>query len=126
MAAFQRGIGLAEAADVEPADRERPEPSRVPSPTWPAAPAAFPDRARLEEQAGDSAVRARGDLPPGATADGRDPLDAPLEDGTPAAHPGRARATHAPAPQGAHDLASGHDRTTRDRTTRHDGSAPAG
>ncbi|MFD5518533.1 ATP-binding protein [Streptomyces sp. NPDC127066] len=121
MAAFQRGIGLAEAAHVEPAGPERPEPSRIPSPTWPAAPAAFPDRARLEEQAGDSAVQARGDLPPGATADGRDPLDVPPEDGSPTAHPGRARVTHAPAPQGAHDPASGHDRTTR-----HDGSAPAG
>uniref|UniRef100_A0AAU3I5Z0 histidine kinase n=1 Tax=Streptomyces sp. NBC_01393 TaxID=2903851 RepID=A0AAU3I5Z0_9ACTN len=126
MAAFQRGIGLAESAHVEPAGRERPEPSRIPSPTWPAAPAAFPDRARLEEPAGDSAVQDRGDLPPGTTADGRDPLDVPLEGGSPTAHPGRARATHAPAPQAAHDLASGHDRTTRDRTTRRDGSAPAG
>ncbi|MFF8533099.1 ATP-binding protein [Streptomyces sp. NPDC015532] len=110
MAAFQRGIGLAEAAPTEPPGRERPEPSRIPP-----APAAFPDRARLEAPPGDHAVQAYGDLPTDTSAEGRDLLDVPLADGAPAAHPGRTRATHAPAPRGAHD-----------RTTRHDGSPPAG
>ncbi|MGW3916428.1 ATP-binding protein, partial [Streptomyces sp. NPDC005070] len=123
MAAFQRGIGLAEAAHAEPADGQRPEASRVPSAAArPVAPASFPDRTRSEAQRDDSAVRARGDLPAGRSPDDRDPLDVPLADGTPPARRGVARATHAPAPQGAHDLASGHDPTT----TRHDGSAPAG
>ncbi|MFJ7962315.1 ATP-binding protein [Streptomyces sp. NPDC096324] len=123
MAAFQRGIGLAEAAHVEPGDPPGPERSRVPSAAaGPAAPASFPDRTRSEAPVDDSAARARGDLPTGTPADGRDPLDVPLADGTPPARRGVARATYAPAPRGAHDRASGHDPTT----TRHDGSAPAG
>ncbi|MFE2534143.1 ATP-binding protein [Streptomyces sp. NPDC059371] len=123
MAAFQRGIGLAETAHAEPVDQQGPEQSRVPSATArPGAPASFPDRTRSEAPGDDSASRARGDLTTGHPADGRDPLDVPLADGTPPARRGVARATHAPAPQGAHDLASRHDPTT----TRHDGSAPAG
>ncbi|MFF3884359.1 ATP-binding protein [Streptomyces sp. NPDC001914] len=122
MAAFQRGIGLAEAARTEPADRQRPEPARISSPAArPVAPASFPDRARPEAPRGDGAVRARGDLTEGTPHDGPDPLDVPREDGTPAAHPGGARPTHAPARQTARDPASGHDGTTRP-----DGSTPAG
>ncbi|WP_192582681.1 sensor histidine kinase [Streptomyces triticiradicis] len=123
MAAFQRGIGLAEAAHAESADRERPEPSRGPSPTArQAAPASFPDRARLEAPPGDGAVRTRGELPAGASAGGGDLLDASPGDGTPAARPDAARAAHAQAPRGVHDLVPGHD----DRVIRHDGSTPAG
>ncbi|MFF3445835.1 ATP-binding protein [Streptomyces sp. NPDC002667] len=138
MAAFQRGIGLAEAARTEPPDRELLEPSPGPSPAeGPTAPAAFPDRTRLEAQVANGTVhtvRARREPPTDTSADAGDPLDVPLpdagpdaplgvppEDGTPVAHPGPARATHAQAPHGAPGLSSGHDRGTR-----HDGSAPAG
>ncbi|MFE1290383.1 ATP-binding protein [Streptomyces sp. NPDC058751] len=117
MAAFQRGIGLAEAAHTEPARRERPEPSPVP----PAAPASFPDRAYPEAPRGEGTAPERGALPAGTPADGRGLPGAPPEDGTPTAHPDVARATRAPAPRAAHDPESGHDRTTR-----HDGSTPAG
>ncbi|MFI0959930.1 ATP-binding protein [Streptomyces sp. NPDC021080] len=124
MAAFQRGIGLAEAAHADPAGQEFPEPSGELSPALrPAAPASFPDRAHLEAAREDGAVPARGELPTGTPATGRAPLDVPPEDGTPTAHPGLSPATHAQAPRGAPGIASGHD---RDRTTRHDGSAPAG
>ncbi|MEU0434388.1 ATP-binding protein [Streptomyces sp. NPDC006290] len=121
MAAFQRGIGLAEAADADRAGREASEPSRGVSPTAePAAPASFPDRARLEAPRGDDAVRAHGELPMGTPAGGGAPLDVPPKDATPTACPGEARTTHAQAPHGARDTAPGHDRTTR-----HDGSTPA-
>ncbi|MEV6196965.1 hypothetical protein AB0M19_31730, partial [Streptomyces sp. NPDC051920] len=83
-------------------------------------PASFPPRAPRGPPGPDGAVRARGDLTADTPDDGPDPLDVPLEDGTPAAHPGGAHATHAPARQTARDPASGHDGTTRS-----DG-APAG
>ncbi|MFE2297555.1 ATP-binding protein [Streptomyces sp. NPDC059445] len=122
MAAFQRGIGLAETAHADPADRRLPEPSRVPSPAAPpGAPASFPERTRPETARDDGAARARGHLTTGTPADGPDALDAPPEHGAPTVRPGGERTTHAPAPRGAHDLASGHDRTSR-----HDGSTPAG
>ncbi|MET7982942.1 MULTISPECIES: ATP-binding protein [unclassified Streptomyces] len=122
MAAFQRGIGLAEAAHAEPAGQEVPEPSHDPSPdAGSTAPASFPDRARLESSRGHGAVQPRREPPTDTFADGGDRPDVPLEDGTPAAHPGLSRATHAQAPRRAHDTASGHERASR-----HDGSAPAG
>ncbi|MFB7240984.1 ATP-binding protein [Streptomyces populi] len=122
MAAFQRGIGLAEAAHAEPGGRERPEPPRGPSATaGQAAPASFPDRARLEAPRGDGTARVRGELPAGISVGGL--LDVPQGDGTPAARPDAARPAHAQAPQGVHDPAPG---PGPDHTVRHDGSTPAG
>ncbi|MGW7610819.1 ATP-binding protein [Streptomyces sp. NPDC054766] len=122
MAAFQRGVGRAEAADADRAGRELPEPSRGVSPTAePAAPASFPDRAHPEAPRGDGVVQAHGELSLRTSADGGDPLDAALKDGTPTARPREARTTHVQAPHEARDTASGHDRTPR-----HDGSTPAG
>ncbi|MFJ6836276.1 ATP-binding protein [Streptomyces sp. NPDC091209] len=151
MAAFQRGIGLAEAADADWAGRERPEPSRGAPTAAEGAPASFPDGARLEARRGDGAipvqgdrdgavqargdrdgavqargdrdgaVQARGELSRSTPADGGDPLDVPRKDGTPTGGPDEAGTAHAPAPPGTRDTASGHERTGR-----HDGSAPAG
>ncbi|MCX5007654.1 ATP-binding protein [Streptomyces sp. NBC_00638] len=124
MAAFQRGIGLAEAVHADTADLEEPEPARGASAA--AAPASFPDRARLERPRleaprADGAARVHGESSTDTPLGGGDPSDVPLKYGTPTAFLGEARTTHAPAPHGARDTASGHDRTTR-----HDGSAPAG
>ncbi|MFD8738374.1 ATP-binding protein [Streptomyces sp. NPDC059618] len=160
MAAFQRGIWLAEAAaHADPAPGELPEPFPGPSPaTGPAAPASFPDRgrpdalhletphletphletplpeaARAEGWSAEGTVRARREPPTGTFAPDGDPLDVPLpdtstdappeflEDGTPAVRTGAPPAPHVHTPSGAHDIASGHDRTAR-----HDGSTPAG
>ncbi|MFF3409439.1 ATP-binding protein [Streptomyces sp. NPDC002742] len=121
MAAFQRGIGRAEAAGADRASREQPEPVRGASPTAEsAAPASFPDRARLEEPRGDGVGRAHEELSMGTPADSGDPPHAHLTDGTPTAHPDEARATRVQAPH-ARETPSGHDRGAR-----RDGSTPAG
>jgi signal transduction histidine kinase len=124
MAAFQRGIGLAEAAHTEPSGGQQPEPSRgVPPTDASAAPESFPDRARLEALRGDGAVQvqAQGELSMGTPAGGGDPLDVPLKDARPTVHPGEPRTAHEQVPHGTRDTPSGHDRPTR-----HDGSTPAG
>ncbi|MER5467301.1 ATP-binding protein [Streptomyces sp. NPDC002935] len=142
MAAFQRGIGLAEAAHAETAGRQELDSSQGPSPTDAlTAPASFPDRARperphleaplwelprrevsrRESPRLDGVAQVHGESSTGAPLGGGDPMDVPLTHGTPTGYPGETRTTHAQGPHRARDTASGHDRTTR-----HDGSAPAG
>lgn len=122
MAAFQRGIGLAEAQQSLEADVMDPVPDRPgTSLDTLRAPAArpAPDRDRLP--AGDGAVGgegAEGDRPGPHSADVRPP------------HPSRipqARPAHAAAPTEAYGTRDGLDLPGPDRpTARHDGSAPAG
>ncbi|WP_037617977.1 sensor histidine kinase [Streptomyces aureus] len=122
MAAFQRGIGLAEAAHATPGGPEDPDAAPVPRH---GAPDSFPDRARLETPRDGHAVHVRAELPTRATTRAGDPTEATREtlraDGTPADPPGPPPAAHAPAPRGASGPAAGPDSTAR-----HDGSAPAG
>ncbi|MFF3612113.1 ATP-binding protein [Streptomyces sp. NPDC002580] len=146
MAAFQRGIGLAEAVHAETPGRDEVPRRAAPTDIAP-APEAFPDRAhreqpRLElppsamprrEGARQEAARPDAARPDGlptahdessatgtALGDG-DPMDVPLNHDTPTAYRREAGTTHAPAAHGTRDSASGHDSTTR-----HDGSPPAG
>ncbi|WP_328552257.1 ATP-binding protein [Streptomyces sp. NBC_00358] len=121
MAAFQRGIGLAEASSSESDGRADPgAPQGTAGADVPAAPASFPDRPRLEALYREPAVHTRGELSTGTPARGGDPVDVPPQDDGPATRPGEPRTAHAQAPHGARDTASGHDRTTR-----HDGNTPA-
>jgi anti-sigma regulatory factor (Ser/Thr protein kinase) len=141
MAAFQRGIGLAEAAHMETPGQEEASPGASSTEAAP-APTSFPDRAYREqprlELPSPAMPRREGARPETARPDGAaaahgessvtgalpgdgDPMDVLLNHDTPSAYRGEANTTPAPASHGARDTASGHDGTIR-----HDGSPPAG
>ncbi|WP_314219723.1 ATP-binding protein [Streptomyces zaehneri] len=128
MAAFQRGIGLAEAQQSLEADATDPAPPRPPAPLEVALdPAAHPasDHGLLPGSHGCA-----GDGAPGGGAEqGRPaPLSADADVRPP--HPSRipqARPAPAAAPPEAYGAGDGPDLPGPDRSTaRHDGSAPAG
>lgn len=119
MAAFQRGIGLAEAQQSLEADGTEPAPHPVPGTpdpmAWsspPGAPAPFLPH--------DTAGAA-----PHPTPGARGP--AVPRDGFPGGGIAEARPAHAAAPAEAYGAHEGPDRHGPDQyTARHDGSAPAG
>ncbi|MGW3632739.1 ATP-binding protein [Streptomyces sp. NPDC005122] len=114
MAAFQRGIGLAEARQTEfPADRPHPDPAHLD--------ALPPLRVIRVDQPPPRSPHLEGhlDVPPlGAVRTTGDPLGA-----TPIADP---HTGHAPAPADAPGTRDTSPTPGHDLTARHDGSAPAG
>ncbi|KQX67845.1 sensor histidine kinase [Streptomyces sp. Root1310] len=132
MAAFQRGIGLAEAQQSLEADVPDPAP---PHPSAPLDalldPAADPASHHGHRPAGHGAL---GDGAPGGGPEQGRPVPLPAEAGAEAdvrpPHPSRipqARPTPAAAPLDAYGAGDGPDLPGPDRSTpRHDGSAPAG
>ncbi|MER5195832.1 ATP-binding protein [Streptomyces sp. NPDC002884] len=129
MAAFQRGIGLAEAQQSLEADVLDPAPFRPPA-SAPLdvllGPAAHPEPEHGRRPAGHGTVG--GDAPGEGAEEGR-PVPLPA-DADVRPHPSRipqARPTPAAAPPEAYGPRDGLDLHGPDRSTaRHDGSAPAG
>ncbi|MDQ0584659.1 sensor histidine kinase [Streptomyces rishiriensis] len=129
MAAFQRGIGLAEAQQSLEADVLDPAPYRPPAPfEAPLDPAAHPasDHDRRPRGHGGDADGAEG----GAEAGRLVPLPVDVDSEARPPHPSRipqARPTPAAAPPEAYGARDGLDLPGPERSTaRHDGSAPAG
>ncbi|QJT05411.1 ATP-binding protein [Streptomyces asoensis] len=119
MAAFQRGIGLAEAQQSLEANVLDPAPFRPPAPLEVLLdPAAHPAPDHDRRPGGGEGAEEGGPVPLPADADVRPP------------HPSRipqARPTPAAAPPEAYGARDGLDLPGPDRSTaRHDGSAPAG
>ncbi|MET8163900.1 ATP-binding protein [Streptomyces sp. NPDC005329] len=132
MAAFQRGIGLAEAQQSLEADVPDPAPSWTPAPVpaaldLPLGPAAHPASDHGRRPGGHDRVDA--DAPREGARQGRLvplPVDADVRPPHPSRIP-QARPTHAAAPPEAYGPRDGLDLPVPDRSTaRHDGSAPAG
>ncbi|MFE0476520.1 ATP-binding protein [Streptomyces sp. NPDC058947] len=127
MAAFQRGISLAEAqqhleaATTEWVDTEPPAPMEAPSMEGPAMEAGHMEAAPMEAAPMDSARTASS-----APMDAAAPTDSAHMDSAHMASPHtvspHTASTHTPSTTPAHRDMSRPDRTT----TRHDGSAPAG
>ncbi|MEW2161770.1 ATP-binding protein [Streptomyces sp. NPDC007084] len=137
MAAFQRGIGRAEAAHAREASPGTPNRDAVPAPAERAPGAAETERApgaaegvprpveRAPQQAADGPLSHPGGVPaPAPPSDDPGTGAVPLTQGTPVPYAGEAHSTYAPVPHEDPDTASGHDRTGR--TGRTDGSPPAG
>ncbi|MER5406126.1 ATP-binding protein [Streptomyces sp. NPDC002769] len=119
MAAFQRGIGLAEARQTEvPTDRPHPDPGHLDPARLDALP---PLRVIRVDQPSPRSPHLEGhlDVPPlGAVRTADDPSGA--------AHMADPHTAHAPAPPDAPGTRDTAPTPGHDLTARHDGSAPAG
>ncbi|MEV5905635.1 ATP-binding protein, partial [Streptomyces sp. NPDC052127] len=128
MAAFQRGIGLAEAQQSLEADAPDPAPPRPPAPLEVLLdPAAHPASDHGRPPGSHGAV---GDTAPAGGPEQARQVPLPVDAGVRPPHPSRipqARHTPAAAPPEAYGAGDGPDLPGPDRSTaRHDGSAPAG